>query len=74
MLILVPTKELAEQTQEHFMQFSKDLEEKMRLRIVVVTNRESKEKQLGIIFKGVDILIGTPGRGELFWKGLIDIE
>lgn len=57
-LILVPTRELAVQVAEEI----NSLKGKKHLRIVAVYGGQSMDQQLFRLRKGVDIVVGTPGR------------
>jgi ATP-dependent RNA helicase DeaD len=57
-LILVPTRELALQVSEEI----NSLKEEKRLQIIAVYGGQSIEQQLWRLKKGVDIVVGTPGR------------
>lgn len=57
-LILVPTRELARQIQDHFMR----LASYTRLTLEVIIGGESKAVQVARLRKNPDILVATPGR------------
>jgi ATP-dependent RNA helicase RhlE len=57
-LIVVPTRELAVQIQEHFMQLSRF----SNLRIGMFFGGVSKFGQVNLLRQGVDIAVATPGR------------
>jgi len=57
-LILVPTRELAVQVAEEI----NSLKGKKRLGIVAIYGGQSMDQQLRRLRKGVDIVVGTPGR------------
>lgn len=57
-LILVPTRELAVQVAEEI----NSLKGKRRLGIVAIYGGQSMDQQLRRLNKGVDIVVGTPGR------------
>lgn len=64
-IIIEPSRELAEQTfqqLEKFKRFLKDPE----LRVQVLVGGQSSKDQISAIYKGVDILVATPGRLEDF--------
>ncbi len=57
-LILTPTRELAQQVAEAMKDFSYD----RRLRILTVYGGQSIERQIRSLERGVQIVVGTPGR------------
>lgn len=57
-LILVPTRELALQVAEEI----NSLKGNKRLGIVAIYGGQSMDQQLRRLYKGVDIVVGTPGR------------
>ena len=57
-LILVPTRELAVQVAEEI----NSLRGKKRLGIIAIYGGQSMDQQLRRLHKGVDIVVGTPGR------------
>ncbi|GJQ49549.1 DEAD-box ATP-dependent RNA helicase CshA [Candidatus Kuenenia stuttgartiensis] len=57
-LVLTPTRELAIQVAEEL----NSLKGKKRLSIVPIYGRQSMELQLRSLKKGIDIVVGTPGR------------
>lgn len=59
-IIMAPTRELAQQIEKEFVK----LTEGTRLRSVVVVGGKSAEEQGSIISRGVEVVIGTPGRIE----------
>ena len=59
-LIMAPTRELAQQIELEF----KKLTNQTRLRSVVVVGGKSVQEQGSVISRGVEIVIGTPGRIE----------
>ncbi len=63
LLVLVPTRELAVQVEEE----AKVLISKTGLKVCSVYGGVGYEKQISMLKKGVDIIIGTPGR-------IIDLE
>lgn len=70
-LIISPTRELALQIDENFKSYSKFT----NLRSTVVFGGVSLEPQKGVLKKGVDILIATPGRLiDLHKQGCIDFR
>jgi len=59
-LIMAPTRELAIQIDLEFQKLTKNT----RLRSVVVVGGKSAQEQGSIISRGVEVVIGTPGRIE----------
>ncbi|WP_421682495.1 DEAD/DEAH box helicase [Stutzerimonas urumqiensis] len=57
-LVLVPTRELAEQVQQSFLAYGRDLP----LRSYAVYGGVSLNPQMMALRKGVDVLVATPGR------------
>ncbi|MBI5407740.1 MAG: DEAD/DEAH box helicase [Nitrospirae bacterium] len=57
-LVLTPTRELAVQVAEEI----NSLKGKKKLSIIPIYGGQSMEKQLGSLKKGVDVVVGTPGR------------
>ena len=67
-LILEPTRELALQVAENFVQYGKYL----KLTHALIIGGESMSDQREVLNKGVDVLIATPGRLiDMFDRGLI---
>jgi superfamily II DNA/RNA helicase len=67
-LILEPTRELALQVAENFVQYGKYL----KLTHALVIGGESMTDQRDVLMRGVDVLIATPGRLiDMFERGLI---
>jgi len=67
-LILEPTRELALQVAENFVQYGKYL----KLTHALIIGGESMSDQKDILNRGVDVLIATPGRLlDMFDRGLI---
>ena len=65
-LVLEPTRELALQVAENFVQYGKHL----RLTHALLIGGESLNDQKEVLMKGVDVLIATPGRlMDLFERG-----
>ncbi len=65
-LILEPTRELALQVAENFVQYGKHL----KLNHALLIGGESMNDQKDALMKGVDVLIATPGRLiDLFERG-----
>ena len=65
-LILEPTRELALQVAENFVQYGKHL----KLNHALLIGGESMSEQKDALMKGVDVLIATPGRLiDLFERG-----
>ncbi len=70
-LVLTPTRELALQIQESFLQYGKGL----HLRSTVVFGGVGQQPQVEALQKGVDILVATPGRlNDLCNQGYIDLR
>ncbi len=61
-LVMAPTRELAQQIEKEFVK----LTENTHLRSVVIVGGKSAEEQGSIISRGIEIVIGTPGRIEDF--------
>lgn len=59
-LVMAPTRELAQQIEREFRRLS----EGTRLRSVVIVGGKSAEEQGIVISRGVEVVIGTPGRIE----------
>jgi superfamily II DNA/RNA helicase len=67
-LILEPTRELALQVAENFVQYGKYL----RLSHALIIGGESMSDQKDLLMRGVDVLIATPGRLiDMFERGSI---
>ena len=67
-LILEPTRELALQVAENFVQYGKYL----KLTHALIIGGESMSDQKEVLNRGVDVLIATPGRLlDMFERGLI---
>ena len=67
-LILEPTRELALQVAENFVQYGKYL----KLTHALIIGGESMSDQKEVLNKGVDVLIATPGRLiDMFERGLM---
>ncbi|MFL5255376.1 MAG: DEAD/DEAH box helicase [Rhodopila sp.] len=67
-LILEPTRELALQVAENFLQYGKYL----KLNHALIIGGESMTDQKDVLMKGVDVLIATPGRLlDMFDRGSI---
>ncbi|WP_417355112.1 DEAD/DEAH box helicase [Gallaecimonas pentaromativorans] len=70
-LVLTPTRELAQQIHQSFVKYSQGL----GIRSVVAYGGASINPQLDALNKGCDVLVATPGRLlELAIKGLIDLS
>ncbi|MBB1487561.1 DEAD/DEAH box helicase [Oceanospirillum sediminis] len=70
-LVLTPTRELAQQVYKSFLKYSQDSE----LNIVVAYGGASINPQIEALNKGCDVLVATPGRLlELVIKELIDLS
>lgn len=59
-IIMAPTRELANQIEEEFKRLTRDT----HLRSIIVVGGKSSEEQGSSIGRGVEIVIGTPGRIE----------
>ncbi|MEV6599856.1 DEAD/DEAH box helicase [Actinoplanes sp. NPDC051346] len=57
-LVLVPTRELAEQVSQAVHRYGRDLE----VRVLPVYGGQPISRQLQVLRRGVDIVVGTPGR------------
>ncbi len=67
-LILEPTRELALQVAENFVQYGKHL----KLTHALIIGGESMSDQKDVLMRGVDVLIATPGRLiDMFERGSI---
>jgi superfamily II DNA/RNA helicase len=67
-LILEPTRELALQVAENFVQYGKFL----KLTHALIIGGESMSDQRDVLTRGVDVLIATPGRLiDMFERGLV---
>jgi superfamily II DNA/RNA helicase len=67
-LILEPTRELALQVAENFLQYGKHL----KLTHALIIGGESMSDQKDVLARGVDVLIATPGRLiDMFERGTI---
>ena len=65
-LILEPTRELALQVAENFVQYGKYL----KLTHALIIGGESMSDQKDVLMRGVDVLIATPGRLiDMFERG-----
>ncbi|WP_421847692.1 DEAD/DEAH box helicase [Marinomonas sp.] len=70
-LVLTPTRELAQQVHASFVKYS----EKLPIQSVVAYGGASINVQLDSLRKGCDVLVATPGRLlELIMKDLIDLS
>jgi len=70
-LILAPTRELAQQIDESFMTYGRGL----KFRQVVVVGGVSQLPQTRILNRGVDILVATPGRLlDLMGQGAVRLD
>lgn len=70
-LILVPTRELVKQVVNEL----EKLSEYMNLRIAGVYGGANINKQAEVVFNGLDVLIGTPGRlFDLAMKGVLSLK
>jgi len=70
-LVLAPTRELASQIKDSFRTYGKHL----GLRVAVIFGGVSQKAQTDALFKGIDILVATPGRLlDLINQGFIDFS
>lgn len=70
-LVLAPTRELASQIKDSFVTYGKHL----GLRVAVIFGGVSQRPQTDALFKGIDILVATPGRLlDLINQGFIDFS
>ncbi|ETX12286.1 DEAD/DEAH box helicase [Marinomonas ushuaiensis DSM 15871] len=70
-LVLTPTRELAQQVHSSFVKYSKDL----MVKSVVAYGGASINVQIDALKQGCDVLVATPGRLlELIMKNLIDLS
>ena len=70
-LVLVPTRELAEQVYESFVDYGASLP----LRIFVAYGGVSMDPQLNRLRKGLDVLVATPGRLlDLHGRGAVNFD
>ncbi|MCA8879085.1 MAG: DEAD/DEAH box helicase [Rhodobacteraceae bacterium] len=69
-LILAPTRELVNQIAESL----RSLCEQTKLRVTTVVGGQSIGKQIGVLARGTDILVATPGRLiDLMERGAVDL-
>lgn len=70
-LILTPTRELALQIEENFLAYGKYLP----LRSLAIFGGVSQDRQVKALYKGIDILIATPGRLlDLMQQGILKLN
>ena len=70
-LVMVPTHELAIQIAEVF----EKIAQKTRVKITTIFGGVEQEKQIQTLYKGVDIIIATPGRMfDLQHQGALDVS
>ena len=70
-LVLAPTRELAIQVNEELVRIAKHT----KLRMLPVYGGQSIDRQIKAIKKGVDIIVGTPGRVlDLISRGVLDLD
>ena len=70
-LVMVPTHELASQIAEVF----EKIAQKTRVKITTIFGGIEQEKQIQTLYKGVDIVIATPGRMfDLQHQGALDVS
>jgi ATP-dependent RNA helicase RhlE len=69
-LVLAPTRELAEQIKDSFRNYSKDL----GIRTEVIYGGVSQKPQEAAIYRGMDVMVATPGRLlDLMQQGFIKL-
>ena len=69
-LVLVPTRELAIQVAKHIKCFAKHT----KLRILPVYSGEPIQRQIRELSRGIQIVVGTPGRTiDLIERGILDL-
>ncbi len=70
-LVLTPTRELALQIYESFVDYGA----KLRLRCAVIFGGVGQNPQVAALKRGVDILVATPGRlNDLIGQGYVDLR
>jgi ATP-dependent RNA helicase DeaD len=70
-LILAPTRELALQVADSITQYGKHL----RARVLAVYGGQPYSPQISALRRGVDIVVGTPGRlGDLLERGVLHLN
>ena len=70
-LILTPTRELAQQVAQAIKEFTQD----RRMRILTVCGGQSMDRQIRSLNRGVQIVVGTPGRViDLLERGELNLE
>lgn len=70
-LVLTPTRELANQVSESFTRYSRFL----NLKNTAIYGGVNQRKQESILYKGIDVLIATPGRLlDLMNQGIIQLD
>ncbi|MEM8643049.1 MAG: DEAD/DEAH box helicase [Cyanobacteria bacterium P01_G01_bin.54] len=70
-LILTPTRELAQQVAKSVIGFTTD----RRIRILTVCGGQSMERQIRSLNRGVQIVVGTPGRViDLIERGVLKLQ
>lgn len=70
-IIIAPTRELAHQIKDEFRLFTRG----MKLFSVVCVGGESMQKQKSEIRRGVNVIVGTPGRlKDLIGQGILDLS
>lgn len=70
-LVLLPTRELADQVQQSFLSWTKGMD----LQSVVIVGGENMEKQIQTIKQGVQFVFSTPGRLlDLYREHQIDLK
>ncbi len=70
-LILAPTRELVNQISDSLRAFTKNTQ----IKIATVVGGQSINRQIGVMARGVDILVATPGRLiDLMDRGAVDLR
>lgn len=70
-LVLTPTRELAIQVNEELVRIAKHT----RIRMLPIYGGQSIDRQIRAIKKGIDIIVGTPGRVlDLIRRGVLDLD
>lgn len=69
-LVLTPTRELALQVAQAMMEYGRHI----GVRVLAVYGGQPYSRQIGLLKKGVDVVVGTPGRLlDLTGQGVLDI-
>ncbi|MCB0065379.1 MAG: DEAD/DEAH box helicase, partial [Caldilineaceae bacterium] len=70
-LILAPTRELAQQVAQAITDYSRNLE----VTVLAVYGGQAYERQIRVLRRGVDIVVGTPGRLiDLMKRNVLDLS